>query len=204
MSAHASSAQAWAQALVRGRREALRRATRSRPVSRHAWQADPTAGAAPVMLLTTTGRRSGRVRTTPVMYVRDGERLVVSSENFGQERPAAWPLNLRAIRGDRADGSGSDLPGTAPGRRGGGPYWPRLVELWPAHETYLARSGIRCTSMPRTAFVHVERGNARGIAPYTRCRRMRRSESGQATVEWSALGLMLALLFATVRLCGGE
>src|SRR6266542_2679206 len=55
-----------------------------------------TAGVAPTMLLTTTGRHSGRPRTTPVMYVRDGERFVISSENFGQRRPAAWPLNLAA------------------------------------------------------------------------------------------------------------
>ena len=67
---------------------ALYRATRGRLTS--------TAGAAPVMLLTTTGRRSGQRRTTPVMYLRDGDRFVVTSENFGQERPAAWPLNLVA------------------------------------------------------------------------------------------------------------
>jgi len=50
----------------------------------------------PVMLLTTTGRRSGRPRTTPVIYIRDGDDLIVSSEHFGQQRPAAWPLNLEA------------------------------------------------------------------------------------------------------------
>jgi deazaflavin-dependent oxidoreductase (nitroreductase family) len=106
-----------------------------------------TAGAAPVMLLTTTGRRSGRPRTTPVMYVRNGNGFVVSSENFGQQRPAAWPLNLIAephatiqVGGDvitcRArllDDAEADV------------YWPRLVELWPAHESYRARSGQRHT-----------------------------------------------------------
>ena len=50
----------------------------------------------PTLLLTTTGRRSGKPRTTPLIYRRDGSRLVVSSENFGQRRPAAWPLNLLA------------------------------------------------------------------------------------------------------------
>src|SRR3954452_19097110 len=47
------------------------------------------------LLLTTTGRRTGRLRTTPVMYLRDGERIVITSENFGQARAAAWPLNLK-------------------------------------------------------------------------------------------------------------
>jgi len=40
------------------------------------------------MLLTTIGRHTGRARTTPVMFIRDGERFVVSSENFGQQRAA--------------------------------------------------------------------------------------------------------------------
>ena len=56
----------------------------------------PTATVAPVLLLTTTGRRSGKARTTPVIYVRDGTDYVVSSEDVGQARPAAWPLNLDA------------------------------------------------------------------------------------------------------------
>ena len=104
-----------------------------------------TVGVVPTMLLTTTGRRSGRARTTPVMYVPDAERFVVSSENFGQQRPAAWPLNLTAdpratlqigsevleCRARRLDEAEADR------------YWPRLVECWPAHETYRARSGTR-------------------------------------------------------------
>jgi deazaflavin-dependent oxidoreductase (nitroreductase family) len=97
------------------------------------------------MLLTTTGRRTGNARTTPVMYVPDGDRFVISSENFGQQRPAAWPLNLaaepratvqvgRAVVECRArllDDEQADR------------YWPRLVEAWPAHEAYRARSGTR-------------------------------------------------------------
>jgi deazaflavin-dependent oxidoreductase (nitroreductase family) len=50
----------------------------------------------PVLLLTSIGRRSGRPRTTPLIYVRDGDNLIVSSESFGQTRPAAWTLNLAA------------------------------------------------------------------------------------------------------------
>jgi hypothetical protein len=92
-----------------------------------------TAGAAPVMLLTTTGRRSGHRRTTPVMYLREGERFVVSSENFGQQRPAAWPLNLVSDPRATVDDAEADV------------YWPRLVKVWPAHESYRARSGQRHT-----------------------------------------------------------
>jgi deazaflavin-dependent oxidoreductase (nitroreductase family) len=53
-------------------------------------------GRAPVLLLTTTGRKSGQQRTAPVLYMADGERLVVIGSNAGNARPPAWALNLRA------------------------------------------------------------------------------------------------------------
>jgi F420H(2)-dependent quinone reductase len=53
-------------------------------------------GALETLLLTTTGRRSGRQRTTPVLYLRDGERLVVVASNFGREHHPAWSSNLLA------------------------------------------------------------------------------------------------------------
>ena len=49
----------------------------------------------PVLLLTTTGRRSGRARTTPLTYFEDGDVLVVVASNGGEDRPPAWWLNLR-------------------------------------------------------------------------------------------------------------
>jgi len=55
-----------------------------------------TWGRAPVLLLTTTGRRSGQQRTAPVVYLADGERLVVIGSNAGNERAPAWALNLQA------------------------------------------------------------------------------------------------------------
>jgi deazaflavin-dependent oxidoreductase (nitroreductase family) len=51
---------------------------------------------APVLLLTTTGRRSGQRRTVPVVYLADGERLVVIGSNAGHEKAPAWSLNLKA------------------------------------------------------------------------------------------------------------
>jgi deazaflavin-dependent oxidoreductase (nitroreductase family) len=51
---------------------------------------------APVLLLTTTGRKSGQARTAPVVYLADGEDLVVIGSNAGHGRTPAWSLNLRA------------------------------------------------------------------------------------------------------------
>src|SRR3954452_16930668 len=53
-------------------------------------------GTAPVMLLTTTGRKSGEERVAPVLYLEDGARLVVVGSNAGNARTPAWALNLRA------------------------------------------------------------------------------------------------------------
>jgi F420H(2)-dependent quinone reductase len=49
----------------------------------------------PVLLLTTTGRRSGRARTTPLTYLEAGGDLVVVASNGGEDRAPAWSLNLR-------------------------------------------------------------------------------------------------------------
>jgi len=51
---------------------------------------------APVLLLTTTGRKSGQLRTAPVVYLKDGENVVVIGSNAGHSRTPAWSLNLKA------------------------------------------------------------------------------------------------------------
>jgi hypothetical protein len=53
-------------------------------------------GRAPVLLLTTTGRRPGRARTAPVLYIAYGDRFVVIGSNAGNQRAPAWALNLKA------------------------------------------------------------------------------------------------------------
>ncbi len=50
---------------------------------------------APVLLLTTTGRKSGQPRTAPIVYLEDGESLVVIGSNAGHSRTPAWSLNLK-------------------------------------------------------------------------------------------------------------
>lgn len=53
-------------------------------------------GKAPVLLLTTTGRKSGQPRTAPLVYLADGERMVVIGSNAGNAKVPAWALNLKA------------------------------------------------------------------------------------------------------------
>ena len=51
---------------------------------------------APVLLLTTTGAKSGERRTTPVMYLPDGERMVIFASKGGAPTNPAWYHNLLA------------------------------------------------------------------------------------------------------------
>ena len=48
----------------------------------------------PILLLTTTGRTTGRTRTTPLCYLRDGDRFVVIASNGGRDWFPDWWLNL--------------------------------------------------------------------------------------------------------------
>lgn len=51
---------------------------------------------APVVMLTTTGARSGEKRTVPVLGLPAGDRVAVIASNFGQRHHPAWYFNLRA------------------------------------------------------------------------------------------------------------
>lgn len=50
----------------------------------------------PILLLTATGRRSGKRRTVPITYLRDGDDLVVIGSGGGSHKHPAWAVNLRA------------------------------------------------------------------------------------------------------------
>jgi deazaflavin-dependent oxidoreductase (nitroreductase family) len=50
----------------------------------------------PVVMLTTTGAKTGQQRTSPVIAVPDGDNLVVVASNWGRRQHPAWYYNLRA------------------------------------------------------------------------------------------------------------
>jgi len=104
-----------------------------------------TGPSLPTMLLTTRGRKTGKPRTTPVFYVRDGRNLVAACENFGLAAPASWPGNLRAdplatIQIGSTVASYRARPATNEEIERA---MPRLLAVWPAHDTYMQRTGIR-------------------------------------------------------------
>lgn len=50
----------------------------------------------PILLLTTIGRKTGKKRTTPVMFFRDDKDLVIVASNAGDDAPPKWWMNLQA------------------------------------------------------------------------------------------------------------
>jgi F420H(2)-dependent quinone reductase len=50
----------------------------------------------PILLLNTTGRKSGQRRTTPLMYASDGDDFILIASNGGAPNHPAWYLNLKA------------------------------------------------------------------------------------------------------------
>ncbi|MDT7737491.1 MAG: hypothetical protein QOK09_860, partial [Mycobacterium sp.] len=49
----------------------------------------------PSALLTTTGRKSGEPRTTPTLYLRDGDRVILPASFGGRAKNPTWYLNLK-------------------------------------------------------------------------------------------------------------
>ena len=105
-----------------------------------------TAGAGrKVLLLTTRGRLTGKDRTIPVYYLRDGHRIVICNVNPGFERTNPWVTNLRAhpiarlqIGAEVAEYHAREA--TEPEI---GLYWSQLLSIWPAYGTHYEKSHQR-------------------------------------------------------------
>ena len=97
------------------------------------------------MLLTMTGRRSGKERTVPLYYVRDGNNLVAVCENFGLDTASSWPTNLLADPKARIEigGTAANYLSRPATEEEVVRNMPRLIDMWPAHDTYVKRSGTR-------------------------------------------------------------
>lgn len=93
---------------------------------------------APILLLTTSGRKSGKRRVTPLLYLRDGDDLVVVASKGGAPKHPAWYLNLRSAAEVEARLGRTTEPRRA---RTASPeererLWPMLVGLYPGYAAY--------------------------------------------------------------------
>lgn len=123
-----------------------------RPVTRavsslHAALYKATRGAAqnrryPTMLLTVTGRNSGKPRTVPLIYLKDGQQFVVAAAYAGSDANPAWWLNLRdrphavaQVKGDRLA-----VTATLASAEQRAELWRRLVQMYPYFAEYQQRT----------------------------------------------------------------
>jgi deazaflavin-dependent oxidoreductase (nitroreductase family) len=89
-----------------------------------------------LVLLTTTGRRTGEPRTTPMMFHRDGERVLVIASNVGAPAHPDWYLNLVAhpeVTVEVGDESGAPRRALARPLEGAErePVWEMLKATYP-------------------------------------------------------------------------
>lgn len=99
----------------------------------------------PVVLLETTGARSGQVRVTPVLGIPDGDEIVVIASNWGQRHHPAWYHNLCAeptatvtLNGQRWRVRARETSGDERARR-----WEQGLAFYPAWRAYERRAGDR-------------------------------------------------------------
>lgn len=98
----------------------------------HEWEGTVT------LLLTTTGRKSGRPYTTPLIYQRHGDDLLVVASKGGTDEQPDWYLNLQAnpqvqvqVKGDRfAARARTASPEEKP------EMWKTMAAAWPDYDNY--------------------------------------------------------------------
>jgi deazaflavin-dependent oxidoreductase (nitroreductase family) len=99
----------------------------------------------PVVLLTTRGAKTGHLRSTPLLYVADGDSVVLIASNGGRSRHPAWYHNLRAhpeatllVGGRSGQYQAREVTGKERER-----LWKKALELYPGYATYQERAGKR-------------------------------------------------------------
>ena len=92
----------------------------------------------PVLLLTTTGRKSGKQRTRPLCYFPNGDDYVIIASNGGSDSHPSWYHNIKAnpsvsmlLKRTTVAAVGSDVPEPERGK-----LWAHLLELSPWYLRY--------------------------------------------------------------------
>jgi F420H(2)-dependent quinone reductase len=101
-----------------------------------------TYGRAPIALVESVGRKSGKRRTHPLISRADGDNLVIVASKGGIDRHPSWYLNLKANpettvwwKGKRRHVRARDATDEERER-----LWPMMVEVYPPYESYQRRT----------------------------------------------------------------
>jgi F420H(2)-dependent quinone reductase len=92
----------------------------------------------PVALLTTTGRKTGQPRVSPLYFLRDGDRVIVVASRSGSAKNPMWYVNLKAnpkvsvqIKKEVLDLTARDATDEVRAK-----YWPQRVKMYPSYDDY--------------------------------------------------------------------
>jgi F420H(2)-dependent quinone reductase len=95
-------------------------------------------GNAPVALLTTTGRKTGEPRVSPLLYLREGNRVIFGASRGGSDKHPLWYLNLKAnpkvsvqIKDEVLSLTARDADDAERAE-----YWPKMVAMYPTFDDY--------------------------------------------------------------------
>jgi len=95
-----------------------------------------------ILLLTTTGRRSGEPRTTPLIHRTDGGRWVIVASKGGAPEDPAWFSNMQADPDATIQVLAEEIPvrmSVAEGEERER-LWKLMTEVWPAYDEYQAKT----------------------------------------------------------------
>jgi F420H(2)-dependent quinone reductase len=97
--------------------------------------ADSPAG---FLKLTTTGRKSGKQRTTTLLFIRDGADYVITASNAGKQSNPGWYHNVRSNPQVTIQAHGTQIPVAAEvaGAEKRKELWARLIEIAPMYAGY--------------------------------------------------------------------
>jgi deazaflavin-dependent oxidoreductase (nitroreductase family) len=102
-----------------------------------------SAAMVPSLVLTTTGRKSGQPRRTPLATLPVDDDFLVVGSNFGKEHHPAWTANLLAEPEATVSYKGRTIPVVARllDADEKQEVWPKLLRIWPTYDRYVERSG---------------------------------------------------------------
>lgn len=97
----------------------------------------------PTLLLDHVGRKSGKAFTTPLLYMHEGDDLIVVASQGGLPEHPQWYRNLVASPDTQVQRPGEE-PQPVRARTATSDeraeLWPRLVEIYPGYEDYQAKT----------------------------------------------------------------
>ena len=104
----------------------------------HIWTGFDGTGNFPCLLLTTTGRKSGEARTTPLIYGEDGDEFMIIASQGGRPDHPAWYKNILSnatveFQVGPDIYSGTARTATAEERAR---LWPMMAEIYPPYDAY--------------------------------------------------------------------